>query len=117
MGQHSGERDSRKMQNHSPFSQSNSPDQSVMQLVVDQLEEVVVTLIEEIRQRPGVAAAILAGLLGAIVGSMLAAGVGRRRQSPRARAARSALGLAEAADLAGRGLKLIQNPLVRRYIR
>lgn len=57
-------------------------EQGVMQLIVDQLEELVVTVIEEIRERPGVAAAILAGLIGAIVGSMLAAGVARRASPP-----------------------------------
>lgn len=63
------------------FSQADG-EQSVMQLIVDQLEELVVTIIEEIRERPGVAAAILAGLLGAIVGSILAAGMGRRASPP-----------------------------------
>src|ERR1700730_595743 len=97
------------------FSQADG-EQSVMQLIVDQLEELVVTIVEEIRQRPGVAAAILAGLLGAIVGSMLAAG-GGRRASPAERLVRKARGVSEAADLAGLGLKLLQNPMVRGYIR
>jgi hypothetical protein len=98
------------------FRQSNG-EQSVMQLIVDQLEELVVTIIEEIRERPAVAAAILAGLLGAIVGSMLAAGAGHRRQSPPARVVRKAMGVTEVADLAGLALKLLQNPLVRGYVR
>jgi uncharacterized membrane protein YeaQ/YmgE (transglycosylase-associated protein family) len=97
-----------------PFSQSEG-EQSVMQLIVDQLEELVVTVIEEIRERPGVAAAILAGLLGAIVGSMLAAGVGRRTSPPQ-RVAHKAHGVLEAADLVGLALKLLQNPLVRGYV-
>src|ERR1051325_10409708 len=63
------------------FTQSHA-EQSVMQLIVDQLEELVVTIIEEIRQRPGVAAAILAVLLGAIGGSMRAARLSRRANRP-----------------------------------
>ena len=103
---------------HETFSQSNG-EQSVMELIVDQLEELVVTIIEEIRARPGVAAAILAGLLGAIAGSMLAASMARRQQARPARVARKARGRAasEAADLAGLGLKLLQNPTVRGYVR
>ncbi|HLZ30161.1 MAG TPA: hypothetical protein VKV73_22795 [Chloroflexota bacterium] len=98
------------------FTQSHA-EQSVMQLVVDQLEELVVTIIEEIRERPGVAAAILAGLLGAIAGSMLAANLAHRRASPPARVVRKARGLAEAAELAGLAVKLMQNDLVRGYVR
>jgi hypothetical protein len=98
------------------YRQSNG-EQSVMQLIVDQLEELIVTIIEEIRERPAVAAAILAGLLGVIVGSMLATGAGRRRQSPPERVVHKAKGLTEVADLAGLALKLLQNPLVRGYIR
>jgi uncharacterized membrane protein YeaQ/YmgE (transglycosylase-associated protein family) len=101
---------------HEPFSQSNA-EQSVMELIVDQLEELVVTIIEEIRERPGVAAAILAGVLGAIVGSMLAASLARRHQSPPARVVRKARGVGDAADLAGLALKLLQNPMVRGYVR
>ena len=100
------------------FTQSNA-EQSVMQLIVDQLEELVVTIIEEIRERPGVAAAILAGLLGAIAGSMLAASIARRRPAHPERVVRKARGraMSEAADLAGLALKLLQNPLVRGYVR
>jgi uncharacterized membrane protein YeaQ/YmgE (transglycosylase-associated protein family) len=60
------------------FSQPDA-EHSVMDLIVDQLEELVVTIIEEIRERPGIAAAILAAIVGAVVGSVLAAGAGRRR--------------------------------------
>jgi uncharacterized membrane protein YeaQ/YmgE (transglycosylase-associated protein family) len=98
------------------FKQSNA-EHSVMELIVDQFEELVVTIIEEIRERPGVAAAILAGLIGAIVGSAVAANVARRRASAPARVVRKARGVSEAADLAGLGLKLLQNPLVRGYVR
>jgi hypothetical protein len=91
-------------------------DQSTLQLIVDQLEELVVTIIEEIRERPAVAAAILAAVLGAVVGGLLAARVGRRA-SPPARVAKRARGVAEAADVAGIAVKLLQNPLVRGYIR
>src|SRR5579859_7984909 len=98
------------------FSQSTG-DPSVMDLIVDQLEELVVTLVEEIRERPGVAAAILAGLLGAIVGSIVASSLARRRASPPARVVRKARGVSDAAELAGLALKLLQNPMVRGYLR
>ena len=91
-------------------------DQSTTQLVIDQIEELVVTIIEEIRERPGVAAAILAGLLGAIIGSMLAAGVGRRRPSPPERVIRKARGVTDVADLAALAFRLLQNPVVRGFV-
>jgi uncharacterized membrane protein YeaQ/YmgE (transglycosylase-associated protein family) len=99
---------------HDSFSQPNV-EQSTMQLVVDQLEELIVTIIEEIRERPGVAAAILAAVVGAFVGSMLAANVGRRGSLPPAKVARSARGLGDAAELVGLGVRLLQNPLVRAF--
>jgi hypothetical protein len=92
-------------------------EQSTLQLIVDQLEELVVTIIEEIRERPGVAAAILAAVVGVVVGSMLAAGVGRRHASPPARVVRKARSMTEAGDLAGLAVKLLQNPIVRGYLR
>src|ERR1700716_587524 len=54
-------------------------EQSTMHLIVDQLEELLVTIIDEIRQRPSVALALLAAVTGALVGSMLAARASRRR--------------------------------------
>ncbi len=98
------------------FGQSNV-EQSTMQLIIDQFEELLVTIIEEVRQRPGVAVAILAALAGAMVGSMLAARASRRHTSPTGRVVNKARTVGEAADLAGLGLKLVQNPLVRSYIR
>jgi hypothetical protein len=90
--------------------------QSTLQLVMDQLEELLVTVIEEIRERPGVAAAILAAVVGAIVGSVLARAARRRsRKGPRAPKAAHRLG--ELADLAGLGVQLLENPLVRSYAR
>jgi uncharacterized membrane protein YeaQ/YmgE (transglycosylase-associated protein family) len=96
------------------FSQPDA-EHSVMDLIVDQLEELVVTIIEEIRERPGIAAAILAAIVGAVVGSVLAAGAGRRR-SPVERVAHRARGAADTLDLAGLGVKLLQNPVIRGYI-
>jgi uncharacterized membrane protein YeaQ/YmgE (transglycosylase-associated protein family) len=89
-------------------------EQGTMQLVMDQLEELAVTLIEEIRERPGVFAAILAAVVGAFVGSMLAS----RRQSvpPPKKLAQTAKGMVEAGDLAAIGVKLLQNPIVRGYL-
>jgi hypothetical protein len=92
-------------------------DQSTMELIIDQFEELLVTIIDEVRQRPGVAVAILAGVAGALVGSMLAARASRRHVSPPARVVRKARGVGEAADLAGLGIRLLQNPIVRSYVR
>ena len=58
-----------------------------LQLILDQLEELVVTLIEEIRERPAVALAVLAAVIGAVIGSALAARGGRRRVAAPARPA------------------------------
>ena len=44
---------------------------STLQLVIDQLEELVVTVVEEVRERPGIALALVAGVVGAVVGSWL----------------------------------------------
>ena len=101
---------------HDTFGQSNV-EPSMMQLIVDQFEELIVTIIEEVRQRPGVAVAILAAIVGAVGGSMLAARVSHRRATPTKRVVRKARGMAEAADLAGLGIQLMQNPLVRGYVR
>jgi hypothetical protein len=87
-------------------------EESTLQLVLDQLEELVVTIIEEIRERPGVALAIFAGLLGAVVGSTLAARARSRAPAP-VRAARRARRVGDAAELVGLGLRLMQNPIVR----
>ena len=52
------------------------------QLVVELLEEMTVTVLEGIRERPGVAAAILAGIVGAFVGLGFAAWKARRQAPP-----------------------------------
>ncbi len=92
-------------------------EQSTMQLILDQVEELVVTIVDEIRQRPGVALALLAVVTGALVGSMLAARASRRHRSPARGVVRKARGMGEAADLAALGVKLLQNPIVRSYVR
>jgi hypothetical protein len=92
-------------------------EQSTMQLILDQVEELLVTIVDEIRQRPGVALALLAAVTGALVGSMLAARASRRHRSPARGVVRKARGMGEAADLAGLGVKLLQNPIVRSYVR
>ena len=89
---------------------------STLQLVIDQLEELVVTIIEEVRERPGIALALVAGVVGAMIGSWLAR---RRRAAAPApvRAARgSARGAGDAASLLGTGVRLLQNPLVRALV-
>lgn len=87
-----------------------------LQFVIDQLEELVVTLIEEIRERPGIAAAIAAGVIGAMVGSWLAA---RGRARTRRRTARKIVMRGQAVDAAraaGTVVQLLQNPFVRGLI-
>jgi hypothetical protein len=84
-----------------------------LQLILDQLEELVVTLVEEIRERPGVALAVFAGVAGAAVGSALAARAQRRRASVPARVARRARDIGAASDMLGLAFRLMQNPIVR----
>ena len=48
---------------------------------------------------------------------MLAARVGRRHASPPERVVKRARSVAEASELAALGLKLLQNPIVRAYVR
>jgi len=91
----------------------SSVEESTLQLIADQLEELLVTVIQEIRERPGVALAIFAALMGAFVGSRLAGRIARRRTSAPALVARRARRVGEAAELAGLGLRLMQNPIVR----
>jgi hypothetical protein len=88
----------------------SSVEDSTFQLVLDQLEELVVTIVDEIRERPGVALAILAGIIGAIVGAGIAGRASRRGSPPTRRAERSARSVAGAADV---GMALLKNPLVR----
>ena len=90
--------------------QDTDVEDSTFQLVIDQLEELVVTLIEEIRERPGVALAIVAGLVGALIGTRLAS---RRSSAPARAVRRKAQGVGDAAELAGLGLRLLKNPIVR----
>jgi hypothetical protein len=88
-------------------------DESMFQLVVDQLEELIVTVIEELRERPAVALAIAAGVLGAIIGTRAARGLRRRSAAGPLRAAHKAKRVGDMAELAGLGLRLMQNPIVR----
>jgi hypothetical protein len=91
--------------------QDSSVDESTMQLVIDQLEELVVAIIEEVRERPAVVLAIAAGIGGAVIGARLAT---RRRAARRARrVARPARRLGDVAALIGLGVRLLQNPIVR----
>jgi hypothetical protein len=84
-----------------------------LQLILDQLEELIVTLVEEIRQRPGVALALLAAVLGAVIGSALAGRARRRSVPPPVKVARRARGLGAASELMGLSMRLMQNPIVR----
>ena len=118
----------------------------VVQLLVDQIEELIVTVIEEVRTRPSVAAAIVAGVVGAVVGITLARR-GTRRRPPRVSAGNEILGeilgslvggmprardfqrtttrsgkrvqqrLGDVSDLASLGVRLLENPIVRSYVR
>jgi hypothetical protein len=85
---------------------------SVTELVIDQLEELVVTIIDELRQRPSVAVAILAAVVGLIIGGALA----RRASRKRSVVARRAKSMAETSELIGLSLRLLQNPIVRGYL-
>jgi hypothetical protein len=90
---------------------------SMMELIFDQLEELIVTLVEEVRERPSVAAAIVAGLVGAVVGSALAARASRSRHAPPPKQiAKKVHGMADTGDLLGLGMRLVQNPIVRGYV-
>ena len=90
---------------------------SVTELIFDQLEELIVTIVEEVRERPGVAVAIMAGLLGAIAGSVFAVrSRHKHRPATVAQVARRARGMAETGELIGLVLKLLQNPIVRAYL-
>jgi hypothetical protein len=126
-------------------------------MIADQMEEVLVTVIEGVRERPIVAASIVAGIVGAFIGIMLARvrrpkrrvpetldfshglaavlraaeldqrsrALSRRlRKSARTVGERSSRALSEdlfeffrMADLAPTAMRLLQNPIVRSYIR
>jgi hypothetical protein len=97
----------------SPYQESNV-DESTLQLVIDQLEELVATIIEEVRERPAVVVAIGAAVVGAAVGSRLARGMAARRSRvPAARAIGKARRVGDMAQLAGLVIRLLQNPIVR----
>src|SRR5436190_12904896 len=85
---------------------------SVTELIMDQLEELLVTIVDEIRERPGVAVAILAAVVGVLVGTTLAT----RSRRTRSVVARRARGMAETSELIGLGLRLLQNPIVRGFV-
>src|SRR5258708_29626506 len=91
--------------------QDTAAEQSVMEVLFDQLEELIVTIVEEVRERPGVAVAILAGVVGVVMGSILAGRSRRRgRLAPVARRARD---VTDTGELLGLGLRLLQNPIAR----
>jgi len=90
--------------------QDSAVEESTFQLVMDQLEEVVVTIVQEIRERPGVALAVFAAILGAALGTRLAT---RRRRAVPVRVARRAKRVGDMAELAGLAMRLLQNPIVR----
>jgi hypothetical protein len=92
--------------------QDSDVDDSTIQLVFDQLEELAVTLIEELRERPGIVLAVVAGVIGAIIGSRLARR-GKKAPAPVRAARGTAQSAGSAADLLGVGMRLLQNPLVR----
>lgn len=135
----------------------DQPSDDVFQLVVDTLEEIAVTVLEGIRERPGLALTLIAGVAGALVGLVFAAGKARELRKPAPaktvsnlfagwtnaldledrthrvatvarksakRADRRSSGLfgdltslRGAADLVPVTLRLLENPIVRSYIR
>jgi hypothetical protein len=92
--------------------QDSDVEDSTFQLVIDQLEELVVTLIEEVRERPGIALAVVAGVVGAMLGSWLARR-GRKRPVPVRAVRGTARSTGDAAELARVAMRLLQNPIVR----
>jgi len=94
---------------------SSEVDQSTMQLIIDQLEELVVTLIEEVRERPGVAVALFAAVVGAVIGGMLATG-NARPKPVRKRVTAKLDNVGDMASLIGLGVNLMENPIVRGYV-
>jgi hypothetical protein len=88
-------------------------DQSALQLIIDQVEELVVTLIEEVRARPGVAVAILAGVVGAVAGSVVAGNL-TRPKPPKRRLARPIDTMAATLEMLG---VLMRHPALRSYAR
>jgi hypothetical protein len=91
---------------------SSEADQSTMQLLIDQVEELIVTIIEEIRQRPGVAVAILAAVVGAIIGSGLAARRIRATPTPKKQIETAF----DMGDLGAGITSLLNNPIVRSFL-
>jgi len=89
----------------------------IMELVFDQLEELLVTIIDEVRERPGVAVAILAALGGAIVGSTLANRSNRKRTAAAAELVeKQSRGVGHTGNLLGLAMRLLQNPIVRGFV-
>lgn len=136
---------------------AGQPSSDVFQLVVEHIEEFAVSVLEEVRERPGVAAAMIAGVIGALAGLAFAAARSRRDRRPApirgaastfaawasaldleeksGRVSRVAnksakkanersrglfddlAGLRSAADLVPLTGKVLENPLVRAYLR
>ena len=69
---------------------ASSDSEDLFQRVMDVVEDVLVTLIEAVRERPQVAAAIGAAVVGAAVGAALA-GIGRPKPQPKPKAAVSGM--------------------------
>src|SRR5437868_3807249 len=103
------------MQDASSFTQPGA-EHRVMDLIVDQLEELVVTVIQEVRERPAIAGAIFAAVVGALIGNLLAAGATGKRRSPARRIVRGAREASDVLEVGGLAIKLLQNPLIRGYI-
>ena len=101
--------------NDSVSMQDSTADDSMLHLVLDQVEELVAAVIEEIRERPAVALALAAGVVGALIGVRLAARRGRGSGGPApVRATRRKVrSMGDATELAGLGIRLLQNPIVR----
>src|SRR5260370_41672116 len=89
-------------------------EQSTLQLILDQVEEVLVTIIDEIRQRPGVALALLAAVTGAFGGSTPAARASRRHAIPPKGVVGKDRGMGDASELAGLGLQMRHDVIMRR---
>jgi hypothetical protein len=91
--------------------QDSNAEQGTLQLIVDQFEELAVTIFEELRERPAAVAAIIAAITGAVIGMSLA----NRRRGPRApkEVRHKAKTARRVSSLARIGFRLLRNPLVR----
>jgi hypothetical protein len=97
------------------FSESHG-EQGVIDPIIEQIERLVVAVFDQLRQRPAVAGALFAAIVGAVIGSMLAASFSQRQTTSQAHMARRENTAVDARTLAAGALRLLENPLVRSFL-